>query len=120
MPMRWVFMAAQGLAGMLVDSTAGLPAALVGLKNIFAQGSLIKPTMTKSAMEKPRRNFFLKMEEYMNTSLMSSMGPNTRKASFAALATPLTGMAIGAAMKASDVLQSASTKARPIIEGMAT
>src|SRR4051812_38855742 len=119
MPMRWVFMAAQGLDGDVVASTAGWPAALVGLKNILAQGSLIKPTITKSAMQKPTRNFFLKMEEYMNTSLMSSMGPRTRNASFAALATPLTGMAMGAAMKASDVLHSASTKARPIIEGMA-
>ena len=76
--------------------------------------------MMKSAMQNQTRNFFRKMDEYMNTSLMSSMGPKTRKASFAALAKPLSGMAMGAAMKASDVLQSASTNARPIIEGMAT
>ena len=54
-------------------------------------------------MQSPTRNLRRKTEAYMNVSLMSSIGPKTRKASLAA--NPKATM--GAAMKASEVLQSA-------------
>ena len=60
-------------------------------------------------------NFLRKTAEYMKTNFTSSIGPKTRKASFAALEKA----AIGAAMNASEVLHNASTKASPISEGTA-
>ena len=57
----------------------------------------------------------LKTAAYMKTSLTSIMGPKTRKESLAAREK----LSMGAAMKASEVLQRESTKARDIMDGMA-
>src|SRR5687768_11094676 len=83
----------------------------MSLSHGVARQAIRRKVLSSSAATTRRLN----TTEYMNMSLMSIIGPKTRKASLAAMENE----AMGAAMKASDVLHKDNTNANPMMEGIA-